>query len=229
MHDMDRTQTEFWELNGHEMEGEWIGEGEYGGYGEAEGVFSEAEEMEFAAQLLEVGSEAEMDQFLGNLFRKASSAIGGAIRSPVGQALGGMLKNVARQALPAAGSALASRFGAPPEIGQQLASAAGSIFGLELEGLSSEDQEFEAARQYVRLAGEAAKNAAQAPTGAPPQATARQALTTAARDHAPGLVRQPGGMAGPAGGSSAGMGSGAAGQRSGRWMRRGNKIVLYGI
>jgi len=30
MHDMDRTQTELWELDGHEMEGEWTGEEEYG-------------------------------------------------------------------------------------------------------------------------------------------------------------------------------------------------------
>src|SRR6266516_1538808 len=38
-------------------------------------------------------------------------------------------------------------------IGSQLAQQAGALLGLELEGLSPQDQEFEAARQFVRFAG----------------------------------------------------------------------------
>ena len=46
---------------------EWSGEGE---------VFSEAELMELAGELLEINSEAELDHFLGKLIKKAGSALG---------------------------------------------------------------------------------------------------------------------------------------------------------
>src|SRR5262249_44975728 len=68
-----------------------------------ESPFSEAEEMELAAELLTVSNEAELEQFLGSLIRKASRAVGGFIKSPIGQALGGALKGVAKQALPMLG------------------------------------------------------------------------------------------------------------------------------
>ncbi|MEJ5199355.1 MAG: hypothetical protein WHX53_10565, partial [Anaerolineae bacterium] len=42
----------------------------------ADSPFSEVEEMELAAQLLEVTDEAELDQFIGKLFRKAAGAVG---------------------------------------------------------------------------------------------------------------------------------------------------------
>ena len=49
------------------------------------------------------------------------------VKSPVGQALGGILKGAARQALPMVGSALGGYFGGPAgaKIGGQLASGAG--------------------------------------------------------------------------------------------------------
>jgi hypothetical protein len=55
-------------------ESEW-GEAEFPGAGEVygevgfESLLSEAEELELAAELLEVSSEEEMDQFLGKLFK----------------------------------------------------------------------------------------------------------------------------------------------------------------
>jgi hypothetical protein len=61
---------------------------------------------------------------------------------------------------------------------------------MELEGLSEEDQEFEVARQFVKFAGEAAKQAAQAPANVPPQEAAKSAVVTAAQQHAPGLCAQ---------------------------------------
>src|SRR5262249_27179855 len=121
-------------------------------YGETgfEGPFSEAEEMQLASELLEIGSEAELEQFLGKLI----SGVGRVFkRSPIGRALGGALKSVARGALPAAGAALGSVVpGVGTAIGGTLASTAGRALGLELEGLSPEDREFEVARRFVRLA-----------------------------------------------------------------------------
>ena len=174
--------------------------------------------------LLSVSDEAELEQFLGDLIKKAGRAVGGVIKSPVGQALGGALKGVAKQALPALGSAAGNMLlpGVGGVVGGQLASAAGKMFGLELEGLSYEDQEFEAAKGVVRLAGAAASNAAQAEPSTPPQQVVQSALTESAQRHAPGLLSgaQPQGAARP---------NGACAHKSnGRWVRRGNAIVLMG-
>ncbi len=194
MHDIDRTQLEYSpELENYEHE--QYEQYEQYEFGETEwnaetGVFSEAQAMELAAELLEVGSEAELEQFLGDLIKKAGQAAGQFIKSPVGQQLGGLLKGAAKQALPMVGSAIGGYFGGSggAKIGSQVASTAGRIFGLELEGLSMEDQEFEAAKSFVQFAGQAAKNAAAAPPTANPKAIAQQAATAAARQLAPGLL-----------------------------------------
>jgi uncharacterized protein (DUF697 family) len=185
-------------------------------------VLSESQEYELAAELMEVNSEQELEQFLGDLIKKAGSAIGGLIKSPVGQALGSALKGVAKQVLPMAGQALGGAIGGPAgsQIGGQLASAAGSIFGLELE---AGEQEFEAAQSFVRLAADAVKNAAVAPPGANPHAVAREAVTQAAQVHAPGLFAN--GSAGKFGSEPAPP---AARGQSGRWVRHGNKVILFG-
>lgn len=220
MHDIDRTQMEYSpEMETYEgeqfeyAEGEWEGE---------TGVFSEAEAMELAAELLGVSSEGELDQFLGGLIKKAGSALGKFVKSPVGQQLGGLLKGAAKKTLPMIGSAVGGYFGGPSgaRMGSQVASTAGRIFGLELEGLSQEDQEFEAAKSFVRFAGEAVKNAALASPGANPRAIAQSAATAAARQFAPGLI----------GGAAAGGRRLSASIRasSGRWIRRGNKIIILG-
>jgi len=187
--------------------------------GESEGgVFGEALEMELASELLEITNEQELDLFLGNLIKKAGSAVGSFVRSPIGKAIGGVLKTAAKQALPIAGGALGAYVGGPlgAKLGSGLASMAGQALGLELEGLSQEDREFEAARQFVRWAGETSKNAITAPPAADPVAVARAAAAEAARVHAPGLL------------------SGVAALKphrshSGRWIRRGNNILLIGI
>lgn len=186
-------------------------------------VFHPSQETELAEQLLEVGSEQEFEQFLGDLIGKATKAIGGFIKSPVGSALGGALKGVAGQLLPMAGQALGGMIGGPAggQIGSQLASAAGSMFGLsETEAM---EQEYEAAQTFVRLAGDAVKNAAAAPPGANPNAVAQAAVTQAAQVHAPGLLG-PEPAPGPGGPPSGPFGRG----RSGQWVRRGHKIILFG-
>lgn len=197
-------------------------EGDFeGDFGQGEGPFNEEEEIEMAAELLAVSEERELDQFLGKLIRRAGRAVGKLIRSPTGQALTGLLKQTAQQALPMVRQAVGAYLGGPTggDTGSQPGNVAGEIFGLEVEGMSPEDQELQVAQRFVRLAGETASQAAQAPPTVPPQQAARAALVNAARQHAPGLL-------------SSGAGASRAGSRgsqSGRWVRQGRKIILFGV
>lgn|SRR5262245_19151976 len=228
MHDIDRTQLEYTsEMPG--FEAEQFEYGEYGEYGESEGewageseaVLSEADEVQLASELLEVTNEAELDRFIGGLLKRVARGAGQIIRSPIGQAVGGILKGVAKKALPLAGGALGGYIGGPlgAKIGSGLASAAGSALGLEAEALEQEDREFEGARQFVRVAADTVNRAVSAPAGADPRAVAQAAAVAAAKTLAPGLI----GAAGPV--AAAAMGRG----RTGRWLRRGTKIVLFGV
>lgn len=193
------------------------------------GEMCEAQETELAMELLEVSSEAELEAFLGNLMQRASSAASGIINSPkVRQAVGGILKGAAEKALPHIGSAIGGRFGGATgaKWGGRIAGAAGKLFGLELEGLSGEDQEFEVARGFVRFAGNTVRNMSGMANSQNPLAAAQNAALTSARVYAPGLLsvgkaRTIGGPSSPPLPTSSG--------HSGRWLRRGRKIVLYGV
>ena len=180
----------------YEGEGEYEGEaGSYETGWSGEGPFSQEQEMELAAELLSLSRDQEMEQFLGSIISSVGRAAGKVIRSPVGKALGGLLRQAAKKALPVVGGAVGGYFGGPlgASLGSQLASQGGQMFGLELEGMSNEDKEFEVARRMVRLTGAAATKAAQFPPSMPPQKAARAALVAAARQHAPGLLRNGGG------------------------------------
>jgi len=191
---------------------------EFGG-GSGAGVFNEQDEMELAAELLDVSNEQELDQFLGDLISKAGRAIGSVVNSPIGKAVGGVLKAAAGKALPIAGGALGAYFGGPlgARIGSGLASMAGQALGLELEGLSPEDQEFEASKQFVRFAGETVRQALQSASGSDPAQVAATAAAQAARAHAPGLA------------NVVETGAPQSGRQSGRWIRRHGKIILLGV
>lgn len=191
-------------------ESEWSGESE---------IFNEAELMELAGELMEVNSEAELDQFLGKLIKRAGRTLGRVVRSPLGRAVGGFLKGVAKKALPLAGTALGGMVGGPlgASIGSGLASAGGNALGLEMEMLNAEDQEFEGAKQFVRMGGEAVKSAISSPQGLNPHGIAQQAVTAAATKLAPGLLgKRP----------EATIPTNTAG-RSGRWVRKGRHIILH--
>jgi hypothetical protein len=230
MHDIDRirlesqSETEMFEAIPFEAEQFEFAQAETPA-GETGEVFGETEQMELASELLEVTNEAELDRFLGDLIQRAGQAVGKYVRSPEGQAIGGILKGAAKQVLPGIGSALGSYFGGPSgaKFGGDVASAAGRAFGLELEGLSGEDREFELARRYVTFAGEAVKNLASAPAGADPRAAANAGAVAAAKTYAPGLLAPA--QAGIEGPSPLSL----TARHSGRWVRRGSKIVLYGI
>ena len=210
-------EMEMFESEQFEWSGETTGE-----------VLGEGELMELAAELLEVRDEQELDRFLGDVFKKVKAFAG----SSTGKAIGGMLKGVLKKALPIAGKVAGSFFGGPigGTIGGKLGSMAGNLFEMELEGLSQEDREFEAAKQFVRFASEAVKNASSTP-GSNPVAIARSAVAAAAQRHAPGLLNGSAAMSPVSSmsprSSMPGQSAGFGGPRSGRWRRIGpNKILV---
>jgi uncharacterized protein (DUF697 family) len=199
-------ETEF-ELSSESYE--FPGEAEWEMGQEAEGENLEAE---LAGELLEITTEAELDRFLGKL---ASSVMKGAstfIKSPIGKAVGGVLKNVAKKALPAVGGALGSMVlpGVGTAIGAKLGSMAGGLLETgEAETMSEVEAEYETAQRYVRFARAAIGNAARAPRDIPQRAVVRAATVSAARRYAPSLLK-----------SSRPGQSGQQGQRSSQWRRR---------
>lgn len=177
-----------------------------------QGVLSEMDEMELTAEFLEISDEAELEQFLDGLF----DVIGKIAKSPIGQAVRGLVK----KALPIAGKALGATFGGGPLgaiVGGQLGDVAGNVLGLELEGLSAEDREFEASRQFIRFVAQTIANAEQAHPDEDPDVAAHRAAKEAARVHAPGLM------------NIAETTHHHRRHRSGRWIRHGDRIILLGV
>lgn len=223
------TANEF-EYN-NEYNGEAYGETAYETDGEIadnESSFNEVTEMELASELLSLQNEAELDQFLGKLFKKAVGTVKKFASSSTGKALGGMLKGLAKKALPLAGKALGT-FIAPgigTAIGGALGTAASNLFELELEGLSAEDREFEVARAYVRFAGNAARRASRMGNGNP-QNTSRSAIINAAKTYAPGLIgRRPPRRYPVSRGYIQPQENDIDNAQDGTWHRDGNRIVL---
>ncbi|HWO58726.1 MAG TPA: hypothetical protein VNO31_01625 [Umezawaea sp.] len=177
------------------------------------------EESELANQLLDVSSEAELDQFLGKLIGRAAKGVRNFARSSAGRAVGGVLKSAARQALPHVGQFLGNAVagGAGGAFGRRAGQWLGGRFelGVDTEGLSPEDAEYEVNKAFVRFAVDAAKRAARN-TGGDPAATARAAAQAAARKHLPGLVQD-------------GTRPQGKRQQEGRWIRKGNRIVLLDV
>jgi hypothetical protein len=193
-----------------EGEGEYEGEAEWGG--EYEGPFSEAEEIALATELLSVSSEAELDQFLGKFLKKAGSFIG-----RVAKPFSGVLKAVAKKALPFVGGALGSLIPIPgvgTAVGTALGGALSNALEMEFGGLELEDREFEMARRFVRIAGSAAQQLGQAAPAASPQTAVGSAVAAAAQRHLrhfqPHAAR------------------GANPQMSGRWIRQGGTLIIVG-
>jgi hypothetical protein len=216
---MNNAEQETYEFSGESEafeaeQFEWQGESGWGGETE---VFSEAEVMELAGELLEVSNENELDHFLGDLIRRAGSALGQVVRSPVGQAVGSLLKGAAKTALPLAGTALGGMVGGPlgARIGGGLAGVASDALGLEAE---AEDREFEGAKSFVKMAGDTLKSTLAGDPGRSPLALAKAALTEAAQKHAPALLAGAGGSAPPPHAHHGG--------RVGRWVRQGRNIII---
>jgi hypothetical protein len=235
MHDLDRTQLEAGSLDIEP--GEFEAEA-FGTEPAAESGLDEIDEMELAAELLEVSDEDELDQFLGRVFKKAWKGIkkvGSAVGKVV-KPLSGVLKGIAKKALPIAGGALGSMIPIPgvgTAVGSALGSAASNLLEAELEGLSDEDREFEMARRFVRLAGTAARRAIQTAPGADPQAAVVGAAKAALKRERARLGIGPASEAefdelAQSSSLAGGAATGGEGAHGGRWIRRGNTIVILG-
>jgi hypothetical protein len=219
MHDIDRTQISYpGETESYAMAGE-------------SSALSEAEVMELASRLMEVESEEEFEDFLGDIISGVANAVGGLVSPSVGNALGGLIKGAAKKLLPIAGSAIGGYFAGP--VGASLGGKlAGSVAGA-LE-VSSEQMEWDAAKDFVRFAADAARNAALAPQGQDHNAIAHQATVEAAQKHAPELIDQGvGPQNAPDYGTPGHHKHGGCGchlhHHSGHWERRGREIVLFGL
>jgi uncharacterized protein (DUF697 family) len=180
----------------------------------SESPFSEAEEIELAAELLAISSEEELDLFLGKLFKKAWKGIKKVGRSvgKIVRPLGRILKKVAKTALPFVGGALGSLIPIPgvgTAIGSAVGGALGKALEAELAGLSPDEQDLEMARRFVRLAGNAAKQAAVDLPYGDPQTVAETAVMNVACRHVPNLHHKK--------------------QHDGRWIRRGSRLILQGL
>ena len=227
MHDIDSTtaayepETEYYGTDEYEYEEEF----DVYGTGDTEYVFSEQEEMALADELLSVYDDEELEQFLGKVFKKASKGIRkiGQAAKKVARPLGGMIKGMAKQALPAIGGALGSMIPVPgvgTALGTAVGSAVGNALEMEFEGMESDDLEFEKARRLVRIAGQAAKQAASGRHRGDPQAVAKKILVSAAKKHVPSIAGAIRGAISHETGSA---------ERSGRWIRRGRDIILLGV
>lgn len=172
---------------GDELEFE---DGELEAAATAAGGEEETEELERAVQLLEITDEAELEHFLGGLLQQAARAGGSPLPATVLRPLTGTLRGALQTALPIVGASRGALTAPQADAGHTLALAAGSMFGLELEGLSPEDQEFELARRFVRLARAVGRRGSRLARRLPPRAAVRRTLITAARRHAPGLLRR---------------------------------------
>ncbi len=203
------TQPE-WETGDYEYDTEMEAE-----ISDHESGMNEEAEIELASELLSVGSERELDQFIGKALKAAFKGVSNLLGSPEGKLLKSALKKIAKKTLPGVGGAIGTFFGGPlgTAIGTKLGTGASQLFELEMEGLSSEDREFETAKALVRLTDSAGKQLVENNTGNPEE-DARAALIEASRIHAPGLITR--------------RNRRRSGKR-GAWFRRGNRIVIEGI
>ncbi|MCC7705107.1 hypothetical protein IGS59_22955 [Janthinobacterium sp. GW460P] len=184
------------------------------GKGTAPAVLSEEEELQLAMELLEVASEEELEQFLGKVFKSVWKGVKkvGATVAKVAQPLGGALKAMAKTALPFVGGALGSMIPIPgvgTALGSALGRAASDALELEMESEAPTDRELEMARRFVRIAGQAARLAADGDGSA---RAVESALTRALHQQLP-QFRSP---------------APQQEEESGRWRRRGNRIVVMG-
>jgi hypothetical protein len=198
-------------------------------YTDREAGISEEQEMQLASELLSVNNESELDHFLGKLLKGAVSAVSGVLNSAEGKALKGILKKVAKKALPLVGGAVGSVIapGVGTVVGQNVGNAlvSGEIFELELEGLSNEDREFETARAFVRFGANAANQVMAGRIGSP-QDNVRNGVTAAATRFAPGLLLRNGFGRRRRRFHRDWMGGNAGGGESGTWYRKGNRIII---
>ena len=135
-------------------------------------------ELADGAALLEAADTGQLPGFCAGLVAGSQPAGRAVLHTPAGRLLSHTLAALARRVW--------------PDGTQDVKRKAVSLFGLELEGLSPEDKQFEYARHLARFMREAVH--ALDPAGAPQEAPRRvqAALAQAARTHAPGMLHHAG-------------------------------------
>ena len=136
---------------------------------------SPLEELNLASHFLETRSAPALSSLLEYVIKRAGGEAGRAIDPHAASFL--------RQRLTRAAAVV--RHALRPDIVDGSPLSADAIFGSEFEGLSPEDQEFETAHRFIRLAGEMARAASRAGRGMRPELFAARAE----RRLAPGLAR----------------------------------------
>jgi hypothetical protein len=163
--------------------------------------FNQAEQMDLAVGLLEARKLGGVRRFLLDMIRRAG------LRGDQAALL--VQLQAAEQKLTPAAVGVAQR-----ALPAHRRCSPAHILGLELEGLSPEDQEFEVARGFIRFAEAALKRKAQGGIDA------AAAIRQAAQRHAPGLLPN---VAKP----NTQPRMEAVGQNpSGRWLRQGSHIMV---
>ncbi len=162
-----------------------------------------------------------LPQVAANLGGHAGSAIG----DRAGKAFGdGIMGQTIKGGLKDGGTALGKMGGtwAGQKAGNWLASTAQRVFNLELAELSAADREYEIARSFVRFANDVVKRANTVVRTNPTISLtnlAKQVITPAARNYAPGLLPRNNS-------NSNGSISRYNRQQGGTWVRRGQAIIL---
>lgn len=135
-------------------------------------------ELADSAALLEAAATRQLPAFCRSLMVESHASGRAVLATPPGRLLSQTLVRLARELWPS-GTADVKR-------------KAINLFGLELEGLSPEDKQFEYARHLARFMREAVQelDAAGAAQDAPRRVQA--ALAQAARQYAPGLLHHAG-------------------------------------
>jgi hypothetical protein len=172
-------------------------------------------DIALTSELLDVTNEVELEAFLGRLLGEAAYAAGGTIPARAGRNLAAVLKRTAERTVPILTSCLGAGCAPARGTAESAVAAAARVYGLELEGMSTEDRDYEIARQFVHFAQTAAANLAvpRAPNSA--STAVDTAVAAAARRFAPGLLHT--------------RHTSAVGPQTGPWFRRGNIIVLVGL
>lgn len=154
------------------------------------GILDESQEIELSAALLEVVNHEQLDCLLRRVVEEADVVIGALLAPSVKQALVDLLTHVLGQITSATNRRTVTITGASlgKRIGAALAALAGQVLGIELEGLSPEDREFEAGKQFIRFGAETARNAIEGASGTSPADLAHAAAVEAAQIFAPGLA-----------------------------------------
>ena len=217
---------------------------------DGEPIVNEDMELELAAELLSVSNEEELEQFLGDVFKTVTRAVGkvGRVIAPALGPLGGVLKGVAKVGLPLAGRMAGTFFGGPVggAIGGKLGSlVSGAIKEAEgvLEEVVGEELSPQQQEQFLGdivsglLGGELEAVAPADRDLAVARRFVRLASTAAHNLATQPAPRNPTAAAVKAvqsAGQKLGFtarqpfGVGLAPRNSGRWVRRGNQIVIYG-